>query len=204
LSYAVWLAAMTLGGSVVLSSSYVGAVRIAAQTELGRRRWRGLLAGAIAFAPVPVLLFGFVLPALAWLAFVGLVVPAVLLEERGLRDGFRRAVALARADYVHALGSLAALVIVAFISVGVLFFLLRGAGGQTLAIAAFLANMVVSPLLFLGAALLYFDQKARLESASPRRRRRDARLHHAVDPDRPGRPDAEVEPGPAARGEPRR
>src|SRR5215203_4499897 len=44
-------------------------------------------------------------------------------------------------------------------------------------------------------------RKARLESGSPRRRRRDARLHHAVEPDRAGRPDAEVEPGPAARGE---
>ena len=69
-------------------------------------------------------------------------------------------------------------------------------------LSLFLADLVLSPLLFLGSALLYFDQKARLESAHSLERRPDARLHHALDADRPGRPDPEVEPGPAARGEP--
>ena len=42
--------------------------------------------------------------------------------------------------------------------------LLRDTGEQTERIAVFLADLVLSPILFLGAALLYFDQKARLES----------------------------------------
>jgi len=201
-SYAEWLVLMTTAGGVLLSASYVGAVALVADVRLGRRALLALVAGILAFAPVPALLFGIVLPAVAWLALVGLVVPVVLLEGCGLREGFGRAVRLGRVDFVHALGSLAALVIVSVLSVGVLVFLLHGAGSQTLAVAAFLANVVVSPVLFLGAALLYFDQAARLESGSRPKRSRNARLHHALEPDRSGRPDAEVEPGPAAGSEP--
>jgi hypothetical protein len=201
-SYAEWLVLMTTAGGVLLSASYVGAVALAAEVRLGRRALLALVAGILAFAPVPALLFGIVLPAVVWLALVGLVVPVVLLEGCGLREGFVRAVRLGRVDFVHALGSLAALVIVSLLSVGVLVFLLHGAGSQTLAVAAFLANVVVSPVLFLGAALLYFDQAARLESGSRPKRSRNARLHHALEPDRSGRPDAEVEPGPAAGSEP--
>src|SRR6266513_2804376 len=49
-------------------------------------------------------------------------------------------------------------------------------------------------------ALLYYDQLARVGSA-PRRRRRNADVHPAVQPDRAGRSDTQVEPGPAARGQ---
>jgi hypothetical protein len=201
LAYNDWLLLMTTAGSIVLSASYVGAVAVVADARLDRRALLALAAGTIAFLPAPILLFGAILPAVAWVALVGLVVPVVMLEQRGLRESFLRAVRLASADYVHALGSLATLVIVVAVSIGVLAFLLLGAGQQTARVAFFLANLVLSPLLFLGSALLYFDQKARLESGSPRPRRRDARLHHALDSDRSGRPDPEVEPGPAARGE---
>jgi hypothetical protein len=68
---------------------------------------------------------------------------------------------------------LATLVIVVFLTQSVLFFLLRGAGEQTVRLAAFLANLVVSPVLFLGSALLYFDQLARHDErrGKPRPRR---------------------------------
>ncbi len=42
-------------------------------------------------------------------------------------------------------------------------FLLRGTGGAALSTAFFLANVVISPLLFIGSALLYVDQTARVE-----------------------------------------
>jgi hypothetical protein len=201
LVYSDWLLVMTTAGSIVLAASYVGAVAVAADARLDRRALLGLAAGAVVFLPVPILLFGAILPAVAWFALVGLVVPIVMLEQGGFRESFRRAVRLGSVDYVHALGSLATLVIVVAVSIGVLAFLLLGAGQQTARVAFFLANLVLSPLLFLGSALLYFDQKARLESGSPRRRRRDARLHHALDSHGAGRPDAAVEPGTAARGE---
>jgi hypothetical protein len=158
------LALVVTAGSLLVTASYVGACALVA----GRRPGSLPLAyaiGVLVFAPTPVLATAFILPALAWLALLGFAVPAVLLEERGFRAAFRRGIELARADYVHALGSLATLVIVVFLCQGVLFFLLRGTGEAAIAVAGFLASLVISPVLFLGSALLYYDQAARVRSS---------------------------------------
>ena len=154
-------------GSLLLTAAYVGACLLVSErpAEPGRVA-TAFVAGVLAFLPFPLLTLVFVLPGLAWLALVGLVVPVVVVEGLGLRAAFRRALALARADYVHALGSIATLAIVFFLTRTLLVSLLRGTGEQTQRIAVFLADLVLSPLLFLGAALLYFDQAARLESSS--------------------------------------
>jgi hypothetical protein len=190
-------------GPLALAVSYVWAVMLA--TGGRNAPWRALLAGVVAFLPLAVsrvLVFtGVYFVALAWFALVGLAVPSVLVEGRALAEALRHGLRLARADFVHAFGTVAALAVVVIISIFSLSLLLAGFGSQSITISAVLAVVVMSPLFFLGSALLYLDQKARLESGSPRRRRRDARLHHAVEPDRAGRADAEVEPGPAARGE---
>jgi len=191
-------------GPFALALSYVWAVTLA--TDARDARERALLVGAVAFLPLAasrVLVFtGVYFVALAWFALVGLAVPSVLVEARGLRDALQNGFRLARADFVHAFGTVAALAIVVIVSIFSLSLLLAGFGAQSVTVSAVMAVIVMSPLFFVGCALLYVDQKARLESGSPRRRRRDARLHHAVEPDRAGRADAEVEPGPAARGEP--
>jgi heme exporter protein D len=191
-------------GPFALALSYVLAVDVA--TGARDARVRALLVGAVAFLPLAasrVLVFtGVYFVALAWFALVGLAVPSVLVEGRGLRDALQHGFRLARADFVHAFGTVAALAIVVIVSIFSLSLLLAGFGAQSVTVSAVMAVIVMSPLFFVGCALLYVDQKARLESGSPRRRRRDARLHHAVEPDRAGRADAEVEPGPAARGEP--
>jgi hypothetical protein len=190
-------------GPFALALSYVWAVEVATPTQ--RTRGPALLAGAVAFLPLAasrVLVFtGVYFVALAWFALLGLAVPSVLVEGRGPRDALQQGFRLARADFGHAFGTVAALAIVVIVSIFSLSLLLAGFGAQSITISAVLAVIVMSPLFFLGCALLYVDQDARLESRSPRRRRRDARLHHAVEPDRAGRADAEVEPGPAARGE---
>jgi len=189
-------------GGPLLTVSYVAASVIA--SDRPRPSWRRLfvawLIGTAVFVPFPLLALAFVLPAIAWLALVGLVVPVLVIEGGAVRASLRRAIALARADYVHALGSLATLALTYFVTRLGLFFLLRGGSGTAERTAAFLADLVISPLLFLGGALLYFDQAARVGSA-PRPRRRDADVHPAVEPDRPGRPDAEVESGSPARGQ---
>ena len=160
-------------GTLLITVSYVRACVLV----LGERRGSFAVAfavGVLVFAPVPVLTavsFLLVLPALAWLALVGLAVPVVLVDGGGFRASIRRALELARADYVHALGGLATLVIVVFLSQAVLFFLLRGAGEAAVAVAGFLANLVISPILFLGAALLYEDQAARAKAGSAGRGR---------------------------------
>ena len=151
-------------GAALLSVTFVAASALAA----GVRPRPGTLAtaaacGALVFVPAPLLSLFFILPAVAWLALFGLVVPAVTIEELGIGAGFRRATELARADFVHALGSLATLAILFFLTRLVLFFLLRDsadAGGRA---AIALADVVISPVLFLGAALLYFDQAARVK-----------------------------------------
>jgi hypothetical protein len=160
----------TVGG-VLLSASYAAASALAANTGLTKASTLvAIAAGAVVFVPFPLLVLGFVLPGIAWLAFVGLVVPVAVIERAGFRAVFGRATELARADYVHALGSLSTLVILYVLTRLVLVLLLRGSGDQTERVAIFLADFVISPLLFLGAALLYFDQEARVRSAKPRRR----------------------------------
>ena len=110
---------------------------------------------------------GIYIVVLAWFALVGLSVPAVLVEGLPLRRAFRRGAALGRADFVHALGSLATLVITIVLTGLVLFFLIQSFGDQALHVAAFLAFLVLTPLFFLGAALLYVDQAARAPRAVP-------------------------------------
>ena len=155
--------APTLYGAL-LSASFVGAcVLVLRRRPPNRRLLVAWLAGWLVFAPVPFLVLGFIVPGLAWLAAFGLVVPVLVVEDARPRGAVVRAWRLARADFVHAFGSLAALGIVVFLCQAVLAFILRGFGGAAVSTAFFLANVVVSPLLFVGAALLYVDQAARAE-----------------------------------------
>ncbi len=156
-------ALILLVSAPVLSLAYVFACLIAHQTDVTRGLFcRALGAGTLAFLPVPFLALVYALPAVAWLALVGLVVPSILYENLSVRAGFGRAIRLARADYIHALGSLATLVIVFVLTRLVLVVLLHGQANATARIAAFLADLVISPIILVGAALLYFDQAARV------------------------------------------
>lgn len=158
--------------SPFLTLAYTAASALAANVRLTRRSALvALVVGVVVFAPFPVLVRFFVLPALAALAFAGLAVPAAVIERLGVRDALRRGVELGRADFVHALGGLAALAIVYGVSRYALLFLLRTEGDTAERIAGFLSDLVLAPLLFLGPALLYFDQAARLGRRDAGRRR---------------------------------
>lgn len=155
--------APTLYGAA-LSASYVAACVIVLEQRPSRRRLAlAWAAGWLVFAPVPFLVLAYVLPGLAWLAAVGLVVPVLVVEPTPARRALPRAWTLARAGYVHVLGSLATLAIIVFLTQTVLAFILRGAGGTAVSTAFVLAAVVISPLLFIGAALLYVDQAARVK-----------------------------------------
>jgi len=156
-------ALILLACSPLLSLAYLLACLVVHETDwTWGTFWRALGAGTVAFLPVPFLVLVYALPAVAWLALVGLVVPAILYENLSIRAGFARALQLARADYIHALGSLATLVIVFVLTRLVLVVLLHGQANATARIAAFLADLVISPVILVGAALLYFDQAARV------------------------------------------
>jgi hypothetical protein len=189
-------------GAVLMTASCIGGVLLAANEPPVRRRIAvAAVVGWALFVPAIFLWSVLILPAVVWFGLFGLAVPAALLEGRGPLASVRRGFQLAWADPIHAVGSLAALVIVSFLTATMLFVLLRGGSQIALSSAAFVSLVVISPLLFLGAGLLYFDQAARLASGT-RTRRRDADLHHAHEPDRPGRPDPEGEPRPATGGQP--
>jgi hypothetical protein len=150
--------------------------------------WTAAAVGALIWLPFPILRGFYLLPGLAWLAFMGLAVPAAMVERRGFRDALVRGRRLALADYLHAFGSLCALAIVAGLASQVLGALLHSQSDTGLRVALFLSDLVLSPLLYLGAALLYVDQSARL--VSPHR----AGVHPPLEADPAGRSDAQVEP----------
>lgn len=186
-----------LAGPVVLAASYAGAIALVRPVG-GGRIGIALGAGYLAFLPVCVArlwVFGGIYPlALAWLALFGLAVPAALVERRGLAAALRRGVQLARADYVHALGSLITLAITITLTGLVLFFAIREGSGQALHVAAVLASVVLAPVFVLGMAILYVDQAARVESGPRARRNANGDVHSAFQPDAAGRADAEGKP----------
>jgi hypothetical protein len=157
-------------GAPALSASYVAASVIAAgRRPPGRTLLVAFVAGVLVLLPVPFLATLLVLPALAWFALFGLAVPAAIVEDLELKQALARAVQLARADFVHVLGSLAATVIVAFVSAGVLQFLLVQFGETAAGVAAFIAIILLAPLVLFAAALLYFDQAARVATTPSRK-----------------------------------
>jgi hypothetical protein len=129
-----------------------------------------LAVGVVAFLPavlVRVVVFPGIYPlALLWLAATIFAVPAVLVEGMSVRRALARSVRLARADAVHALGGIVTLLITNALTAYVLTFLLRGFGDQGIRVATLLALLVVTPLFFLGAAVLYSDQAARVRLGS--------------------------------------
>jgi hypothetical protein len=156
--------------ALLVSISYVMAVGLVNGVPVATRR--GALAYVVAvviFLPVPLLVAIFILPGLVWLSLFGLAIPAILVEGLPVRAAVRRGLALARVDFVHVLGGLATLALVVIISQFSLYFVLREYADNTRMIAAALASLVVSPVVFLGSALLYVDQEARLRSREERR-----------------------------------
>lgn len=153
----------TLFGALLSATFVYGCVLVLGSRPSRQRLVVAWLAGWLVFAPVPLLILAYVLPGLVWLASFALLVPVLIVESVPLRRAFSRAWQLARADLVHEIGSLLTLAVVVFLTQAMLAFVLRGFGDTALWVAYFLASVVVSPLLFVGAALLYVDQSARVQ-----------------------------------------
>jgi hypothetical protein len=158
-----------LAFSPLITLAYVAASVLASGAPA---RWLVPLGvGTAIFLPAALTLPWFSIAAVAWLGLVGLAVPAAVIERLGPLDAVRRGYRLGRADYVHAVGGIAALVLVYSLTGPLLALLLRSQADNTARLAIFLADVVVSPILFLGSALLYYDQAARsrIERGVPRR-----------------------------------
>lgn len=150
-------------GALAATASFVGACSVVLGAPVrSRAAARAFLVGIVVWVPFPFLAVVFVVPGLAWLALIGMAVPAALAEGLGARAALRRGLELGRADYVHALGGLATLALVVFLTQIAASLLLQNYADNSERLAAFLAGLVLSPVLFLGGALLYGDQAARV------------------------------------------
>jgi hypothetical protein len=146
--------------SPLFCASYVRASQLVTG---GKPTRAAFVAAFVVFLPFPVLLRLYVLPGIAWFGLLGLAVPAAVAEGLGIRAALSRGRALGRADLVHAVGGMAALALVYGVSRAFLLILLHTQGNQEQAVALVLADLVLSPLLFIGAAFLYLDQAARVK-----------------------------------------
>jgi hypothetical protein len=153
--------APTLAGALVSAAFVAGCVLVLDRRPARDRLVATWLVGWLVFAPVPFLVLAFVVPGLLWLTALGLIVPVLVVEDVAIGAALVRAWTLARADFVHALGSLFTLAVLVVLSQSVLVLVLRGFGNAGTEVALFLASVVLSPLLFIGTALLYVDQAAR-------------------------------------------
>ncbi len=158
--------AVFLVAAPLFTASFVGACALALGRPERRQALIAFAVGILVFVPAALVLPWFTLLGIGWLALLGLAVPAAVAERRGVLGAIRRGFELARADYVHALGGLATLAIVFVVMRLPLAFLLRAQADNTQRVAAVVADLVVAPLLFLGAALLYVDQAARVRPAA--------------------------------------
>jgi hypothetical protein len=117
-----------------------------------------------------------VLLAAFWIAFTGFSIPVAVVERQEVRRNWvasvsyalERTIALARAEYLHAAGVAAALLVANLLVGNVLRAALEGFAGNTSLVAVLLAQLVLAPFFYLGLSVLYFEQRARAAVSSPR------------------------------------
>ena len=171
LSYAGRAAAL-VAASPFFSLAYAGACAIRQDERPPLRVWISAVAlGVVTFLPAALCFSWFALLAVLWLGLAGHAVPVVMAERLPPVAALRRTFELGRADYVHAAGSFATLAILFALTRLALGLLLSSQADATVRVAIFLADLVLSPLLFLGAAIVYVDQVARVGLSREERRR---------------------------------
>ena len=174
--------ALLAAASPVFSLAFATASAIRQGDRPPARTWAiAVLVGVVTFLPAAFFFGWFVIAAILWLGLAGHAVPAVMAEQIGVLAALRRTVELGRADYVHAAGSFAALALLFGLTRLALGLLLQNQADTAVRVAIFLADLVTSPMLFLGAAIVYVDLVARVGVSRDQRRK----LRHAA----PGRPE---------------
>jgi hypothetical protein len=161
-----------VAASPLFSLAYAGACAIRQDEKPPLRVWVSAVAlGVLTFLPAALLFPWFAILSVLWLGFAGHAVPVVMAERLAPAAALRRTLVLGRADYVHAAGSFATLAILFAITRYTLGLLLASQADAAVRVAIFLADLVMSPLLFLGAAVVYVDLVARVGLSKEERRR---------------------------------
>ena len=115
------------------------------------------------------------LVAAAWLALLGFSIPVAMLErDPEVKNAFDRiafsllrSIRLARVEYLHALGVVAALIIVYLVLGIALAVALVGFADNGQVIATALGQVVLAPFFFIALSVLYYEQRARAAVSSP-------------------------------------
>ena len=144
----------------VFSAAYVWASTLVHEKPWS---WPAFVTALLIFLPFPILVRLFLLPGLVWFALLGLAVPAAVAERLEVQAALRRGWELARADLVHAVAGLITLGLIYLVTRYALLVTIQQFGDQSQTAAGILADLVFSPLIFIGAALLYVDQAARVK-----------------------------------------
>jgi hypothetical protein len=161
-----------VAASPVFSLAYAGACAIRQAERPPLRVWlSAVVLGVVTFLPAALLFSWFALLSVLWLGLAGHAVPVVMAERLTPIPALRRAIELGRADYVHAAGAFATLAILFALTRLALGLLLSSQADATVRVAIFLADLALSPLLFLGAAIVYVDLAARVGLSREERRR---------------------------------
>jgi hypothetical protein len=164
--------AVLLAASPAFSLAYAGACAIRQAERPPLAVWlTAVVLGVVTFLPAALLSTWFALLSVLWLGLAGHAVPVVMAERLGPLPALRRAIELGRADYVHAAGSFATLAILFALTRLALGLLLSSQADATVRAAVFLADLALSPLIFLGAAIVYVDLAARVGLSREERRR---------------------------------
>jgi hypothetical protein len=173
--------------AIAFTATYAAAARVAsgdgfaeAWAQAGLRLPTLLILSIVVALPFAVALgqlFLLVL-AVAWLALTGFSIPVAVLEQdpeaenwfHRLSFALSRSAGLARAEYLHAAGIVAALVVIEIVLGIPLAAALSGFAENGREAALALTQLILAPFFFLGLSVLYFEQKARALS-SPREQR---------------------------------
>jgi hypothetical protein len=164
--------AALVAASPFFSLAFAGACAIRQDERPPRRVWVSAVAlGVLTFLPAALLFPWFAILSVLWLGLAGHAVPVVMAERLAPVAALRRTFVLGRADYIHAAGSFATLAILFAITRYTLGLLLSSQADAAVRVAIFLADLVLSPLLFLGASIVYVDLVARVGLSREERRR---------------------------------
>jgi len=164
--------AALVAASPFFSLAYAGACAIRQNERPPLRVWLSAVAlGVLTFLPAALLFPWFAILSVLWLGLAGHAVPVVMAERLAPVAALRRTIVLGRADYIHAAGSFATLAILFAITRYTLGLLLASQADAAVRVAIFLADLVMSPLLFLGASIVYVDLVARVGLSREERRR---------------------------------
>jgi hypothetical protein len=133
---------------------------------------------AVPFAIAVGYLF-LLLLAVLWIALAGFSIPVAMLERDAtatsvfdrIAFALYRSLRLARAEYLHAAGVAAALVILYLLLGNLIGAALVGFADNGRLVAGALVQLVLAPLFFLGLSVLYYEQRARTAVSSPREAR---------------------------------